>query len=179
MQMIEDRMLIWRFNRGDKTAFERIYFKYKDDLFRFVLAMVNNVDFAEDLLQDIFVQFAKAKGTFKLTGSLRGYLMVCIANRARHLMRAMKHDGRSLIEGQEVGDVFQESPEEYVSKNEEFQKLALALNKLPYEQKEVVLLHLEGQITFKQIASYQDTSINTVQSRYRYGLLKLKETLEE
>ena len=49
--------------------------------------------------------------------------------------------------------------------------------RLPYEQKEVVMLHLHGGMMFKHIAKSQHVSINTVQSRYRYALDKLRSLL--
>jgi len=57
---------------------------------------------------------------------------------------------------------------------EDLQKLSEFMKQLPYEQKEVVALHLKGGIKFREIARLQNTSINTVQSRYRYGLEKLR-----
>ena len=61
--------------------------------------------------------------------------------------------------------------------DEELRRLAEALATLPYEQREVVVLHLKGDLTFREIARIQDTSINTVQSRYRYGIDKLRSLL--
>jgi RNA polymerase sigma-70 factor (ECF subfamily) len=52
-----------------------------------------------------------------------------------------------------------------------------ALQQLPYEQREVVVLHTRGRMTFKAIAELRQVSIKTVQSRYRYGLDKLKTLL--
>jgi RNA polymerase sigma factor (sigma-70 family) len=48
---------------------------------------------------------------------------------------------------------------------------------LPYQQREVIILHFQGGMRFKAIAKSQDVSINTIQSRYRYGLDKLRSLL--
>ena len=61
--------------------------------------------------------------------------------------------------------------------SEELQQLSRAMAKLPYEQKEVIMLHLHGGMMFKQIAKSQQVSINTAQSRYRYALDKLRSLL--
>ena len=58
--------------------------------------------------------------------------------------------------------------------NEESTRIFQALAKLPDEQHEVVTLHLYGEMKFKEIADFLDISINTVQSRYRYGIEKLR-----
>jgi RNA polymerase sigma-70 factor, ECF subfamily len=48
---------------------------------------------------------------------------------------------------------------------------------IPYEQREVVNLYMQGDLTFRQIARMQNASINTVQGRYRYGIAKLRSLL--
>jgi RNA polymerase sigma factor (sigma-70 family) len=58
--------------------------------------------------------------------------------------------------------------------NEEMRLIGEALKELPYDQREVVILHGRGQMKFKAIAKIQNVSIKTVQSRYRYGLDKLR-----
>jgi RNA polymerase sigma-70 factor (ECF subfamily) len=69
-------------------------------------------------------------------------------------------------------------PEPSAICNEELKQLRSAIGQLPYEQREVVILHARGQMKFRQIARLQNVSIKTVQSRYRYGLDKLRLILE-
>jgi len=61
---------------------------------------------------------------------------------------------------------------------EELRRLSLALQQLPYEQREVLLLHSYSGMKFKAIAQQQNVSINTVQGRYRYALNKLRSMLD-
>ena len=70
-------------------------------------------------------------------------------------------------------------PEQWIICSEELKRLNKAIAQLPYEQREVVILHLRGEMTFKKIAAIQDESINTVQSRYRYGIEKLRTLLKK
>jgi RNA polymerase sigma-70 factor (ECF subfamily) len=63
-------------------------------------------------------------------------------------------------------------------RNEEMQIVSDALEQLSYEQREVVVLHTRGRMTFKAIAELQQTPIKTIQSRYRYGLARLKTLLD-
>lgn len=70
-------------------------------------------------------------------------------------------------------------PAELLAQKEEAAKLLLALGQLPVEQREVVVLHLNADMTFKEIAKTQEISINTAQSRYRYGVDKLRKLLSE
>jgi DNA-directed RNA polymerase specialized sigma24 family protein len=85
--MLEDRLLILRFNRGDRSVLHRIYDKYKDDLATLAAALLMDVSSAEDVVHDVFISFLSLAGHFKLTSSLKGYLATCVANRARNVTR--------------------------------------------------------------------------------------------
>ena len=85
---VEDRLLVWRLNRGDATALSRVYEKYRDDLLRLAVSLLNNAATAEDVVQDVFVRFAGSARVFRLTGSLKGYLATCVANAARNAIKA-------------------------------------------------------------------------------------------
>ena len=61
--------------------------------------------------------------------------------------------------------------------SEELEKLSCALGELPYEQREAIALRIHGNMRFQKIAELQNVSTKTVQSRYRYGLDKLRSTL--
>jgi len=69
-------------------------------------------------------------------------------------------------------------PEQWIIDNEQLRQLNEALTQLPQQQREVIILHLQGEMKFKAIAELQGVSINTVQSRYRYGLDKLRSILD-
>jgi RNA polymerase sigma-70 factor (ECF subfamily) len=176
--LIEDRMLIWRLHRGDAGALARIYEKYRDDLLRLAASLLGDHAGAEDVVQDTFVGFAGAARTFRLTGSLRGYLATCVANAARNRLKAAaRRRTAGLDEAMEqtatVGD-----PQRWLIASEEFARVSQAMAQLPAEQREVVTLHLYGDMLFKDIAQWQQTSIKTVQSRYRYALDKLRSLVD-
>ena len=75
--MLEDKLLVWKFKRGDKDSFCRIYEKYRDDLLRLALSLLNETGAAEDIVHDVFVSFIHNADNFRLTGSLKGYLSTC------------------------------------------------------------------------------------------------------
>ena len=171
--MLEDKILVFRFNRGSREALRRIYEKYKDDLLGLAVALSNDVSLAEDVVHDVFVSFAQSVGTFNLTGSLKSYLSTCVANRARDRNRSMNRTDSTLeAAGQTSSDII--GPERSAICNEESQQLIDLLSKLPYDQCEVIVLHLHHGLNFRRIAKLQSVSINTIQSRYRYGLDKLR-----
>ena len=176
--MIEDKLLIWRFKRGSADALCRIYKKYKDNLLRLAFALLNDTAAAEDIVHDCFVSFAQSSEKLKLHGSLRSYLATCVVNRVRNANTARRR--RETAGLNEAGSAASNSkrPEQWIIYGEQLRQLNNALAQLPYQQREVIILHTQGEMRFKAIAELQDVSINTVQSRYRYGLDKLRSNLD-
>ena len=171
--IVEDNILVWKFNRGSKDALRRIYEKFKDDLLGLAITLLRDRSLAEDVVHDVFVSFGSTVGSFHLSGSLKGYLSTCVANSAR--------DRNRLKSGRQAGpDAIQaagsnsDGPIEDAASREESDELKDLLARLPYEQSEVIVLHLHHGMLFREIASALGVSINTVQSRYRYGLDKLR-----
>ena len=174
---MEDRVLVWRLNRGDATALARVYEKYRDGLLRLAASLLNDHAAAEDFVQDVFVRFAATARTFRLTGSLNGYLATCAANAARNNLKAARHRETTGIDEDTAGTSDTPSPERWLISSEQFARVSGAMGELPPEQREVVTLHLYGDMPFREIAEWQEISIKTVQSRYRYGLDKLRSLL--
>ena len=86
--MLEDKLLIWKLKRGSRHALCRIYEKYRDDLLRIAAGLLNDTSAAEDVVHDVFTAFVRSAKRFELTGSLKGYLTTCVANKARNLNRS-------------------------------------------------------------------------------------------
>jgi len=174
--MIEDRLLIWKFKLGSKDALRRIYEKYSGFLLTLAIALLNDVGKAEDVVHDFFVSFAQSGKKLQLNGSFKWYLATCVTNRARDRLRTRQLQTVDLDQADSIHSDTNE-PESAAMCNEELEKLCVAMEQLPYEQREAVLLHTKGDMKFRQIAKLQDVSIKTVQSRYRYGMDKLRSLL--
>jgi hypothetical protein len=69
--MLEDKLLIWKFNRGNRNVLRGIYEKYKDDLVTLAAALLNDVSSAEDVVHEVFVSFIESSRKFRLTGTLK------------------------------------------------------------------------------------------------------------
>ncbi len=174
--MLEDKLLIWKFKCGSSEALCRIYQKYGDYLLTLAAALLNDINAAEDVVHDVFCRFIESRDTIKAAGSLKSYLGTCAINLSRDRLRSRKLQPCRLDEvTSAVPDV--KEPEDYAIFGEEARNLSYALGQLGYEQREVISLHLFGGMKFRAIASVQDVSINTVQSRYRYGLKKQRSIL--
>jgi len=175
--MVEDRILVWRLNRGDAAALSRVYEKYREDLLRLAGSLLSDRAAAEDVVQDVFVRFAGLARMFRLTGSLKGYLATCVANAARNQIAAgRRRETAALDEARSIASETAE-PDGWAIYSERFTRASRAMAELPVEQREVVTLHVYGELPFREIAQWQKTSIKTVQSRYRYALDKLRSLL--
>jgi RNA polymerase sigma factor (sigma-70 family) len=139
---------------------------------------LNETSIAEDVVHDVFAGFIHSASQFELKGSLRGYLTTCVANKARNMNRWGHH--RHTVHLDEAGPIASHfpRPDQWIIRDEEFGRLTDAMALLPYEQKEAIILHIQGRLKFSQIAAMQETSIKTVLSRYRYGLDKLRSILD-
>ncbi len=175
--MVEDRLLVWKFKHGSKDALRAIYQKYADDLLSLAGNLLDDKAGAEDVVQDVFVSFVQSVEKFRLTGSLKGYLATCVANRSRDYHRRNKRRQTAAANQAEQTRADAGSPVQLMICSEELEKLSSALSELPYEQREVISLRLHGDLRFRQIAKMQNVSTKTAQSRYRYGLDKLRSTL--
>jgi RNA polymerase sigma-70 factor (ECF subfamily) len=174
--MLEDELLKLRFLCGSSSALAQIYRKYADRLLALATALLRDANAAEDVLHDVFVKLAQANGSFRLRGSLRSYLATCVANRARDVLRRRRSAG-SLADMPEAERAVVPEPAETLEDREAAQRMARALCELPYEQREVLLLHVTADMSFRRIAEVQGVSLRTAQGRYRYAMKKLRSTL--
>ena len=174
--MIDEKILVWKFNRGSKDALRRIYEKYKDDMLGLAVTLLRDRAEAEDVVHDVFVSFSGTAGRFTLSGTLKGYLSTCVANGARDKNRLKSRLNVGLDAAADLGADSQD-PADYADVCEEAERLQQMLDCLPYEQREIIVLHLHQEMRFREISEALSISINTVQSRYRYGLEKLRSIL--
>ena len=170
---MEDKLLVLRCKRGSTEALGRIYEKYKTDMLVLAMALLNDKSAAEDVMHDVFLSFVMNIEKFGLTGSLKGYLLTCLANRARNLNKAKYQQGVELVPAEPVSSGSDEPPRAIIC-NEQLRQLSDAMAELPYDQREVIMLHFQAGMTFGTIGKSLGVSANTAKSRYRYGLDKLR-----
>ena len=179
--MAEDWELVERLRRGDRDALRSIYLKFKDDLLTLACCMLADRSDAEDCLHDLCVTLAANATRLRPDGNLKGYLVTAMANRCRDRLRKRKRVQQTTAAGDHaVGDELPVSPDPIakIIEREETCQLYYAITTLPAEQRIVITLRLHGDMTFEQIAEQMGVSNNTVRSRYRYGLDKLRSFLD-
>ena len=175
--MLEDKLLLLKFKRGSPDALRRIYEKYKDELLALAVALSNDRVTAEDVLHDVFISFARYAVKLQLRTNLKSYLSSCIANRVRNL----KHvESQQAVQLDHIEDFSRDCvrPDRQAMSAELYRQVEHAMTQLPYDQREAIILHLQSGMRFRAIAQSQNVSINTIQSRYRYGLDKLRSLLD-
>ncbi|MHC4552718.1 MAG: RNA polymerase sigma factor, partial [Planctomycetota bacterium] len=171
--MLEDKLLLLKCKRGSSEALEKIYEKYAATLITVATALLNNTQAAEDVLHDFFVSFVQSIEKVKLSGSLKAYMVVCVANLAKNRLKRRQLEPVLLNEG----STFQSRmlpPDVKAMQAEQTEMLNQALSQLPFEQKEAIVLHLQADMKFTEIAKLRSTSADTIRSRYRYGLENLR-----
>ena len=130
----------------------------------------------EDVVHDVFISLLQVMDNFELRSSLSGYLKTSIANRARDYRRK-KRPQTVAVNDVEQAAADEKGPVQLVVQSELSQQVGSAMSRLPYEQREAIVLYLHGRMKFKAIGELQKVSTKTAYTRYRAGLDKLKSLL--
>lgn len=170
----ETLMLAWA--AGDATAFEVLYGRHRQRLYRFVLRQLRDAGLADELFQDIWQKVISARQGWRPEALFTTWLYRIAHNRLADHWRALQHrppaphdaDART----ERVPDP--DTPERQLSDFEQRRLLQVALDTLPPEQREVVLLRLEQELTLEEIGEVTGVGRETVKSRLRYAMDKLR-----
>jgi len=170
----DDVLAVRRLRAGDREAFAQVYERYKGDVLALVSTMLGRQEEAWDVLHDVFVSLARNAPRLWPTSDLKRYLLTAAANKARDRLKRRTHAATDLDAAPEPPGPPAEEPSRVVSTEEEAHRLRQAVASLPEEQRIVIALHVYGGLSFREIAAGEEVSENTVQSRYRYALEKLR-----
>ncbi|MBN1358978.1 MAG: sigma-70 family RNA polymerase sigma factor [Sedimentisphaerales bacterium] len=174
--MLEDGLLKRKLRRRSPEALAHVYEKYVDVMLTLALGLLHDRAAAEDVVQDVFLSFARSAAGLRLRGRLRSYLVTGVLNRVRDLRKQQqRRPANASLPAEPVRE--SAGPDQAAVLGEEVARLNRAIAELPDEQREVVLLRLKANLRFRDIAGLQRTSINTVLGRYRYALDRLRSSL--
>ncbi len=187
-----DESLMADFRQGDARAFEVLMARHRRGILNFLYRSVNNHSRAEELLQEVFLRVIRAKARYQQTARFSTWLYtiarnLCVdesrrAKFRRHLSLDAPRRGRDGEQGQSMLDA---TAAEQVSVDEEAMgptiqgRLKAAIDHLPEDQREVFLMRQLGGLSFKQIGEVVGAPENTVKSRMRYALEKLRGELQD
>lgn len=171
-----DESLMLAYAGGDAGAFERLYRRHKDGLYRYFLRHVEPTHMAAELFQDVWKNLVQVRERYRADAPFAAWLYTLAHNRLidhyrqRRLLGPVPED-LPLPEAQQ--------PEPMAMQAQQARRLLAALNRLPSEQREIIVLREEENLTLEQIAAIQNVGRETVKSRLRYALAKLREVLDD
>lgn len=171
-----DDMLMLAWTGGDAAAFERLYSRHRGPLYRFILRHVRDPATADELFQDVWQRVIAARSNWRPDAAFRTWLFRIAHNRLGDHWRAQKHRPAAPADGEArlaaIADAA--TPEHRLSGFEQRRRLQRAIEALPEEQRSVVLLRLEHELTLEAIAEITGVGRETVKSRLRYAMDKLR-----
>lgn len=174
----KDAQLMLAYARGDGEAFETLYRKHKDPLYRFFLRQCGSRAVAEELYQDVWLRVIKARESYQHKAKFSTWLYRIAHNILIDFFRKPETEGDELEE-EHISSGAANDPAVIVSGQEKIQRYLIQLRTLPKEQREVFLLKEEAGLSIEQIALTTGDSFETVKSRLRYAVKKLKQALDD
>lgn len=173
-----DEVLFSRYRRGDARAFERLYQRYRKTLYRFLLHGSSDASEAEDIYQEVWSRVIHASSPFT-DGSFRAYLFQIARNiRIDRIRRNRLHLVRDedMLAAQPSADP---PVEEQRHLRDCGERLLREIGELPDEQRDAFLLKEESGLSLEQIARLANVGRETIKSRLRYALKRLRTALED
>ncbi len=187
MTASDEQLLDAYLDAGDNAAFRALVERHQERIYGYLMGMVRNRSAADDLFQETFLRAIDAmherRGSYEREGRWLAWVMRIARNAALdHLRRQKKWadvepsevDGRSFWETVPAGAP---SAFEKLHRRERREWLEGCIERLPDEQREVLLLRQETDLTFREIADLTDCSINTALGRMRYALQNLNKMM--
>jgi len=176
---IEDSALMLRYVDGDTAAFEALYRRHNDGLYRYLLRLSRHPETAEDVFQEVWGKIIKARANYRPTAKFTTFLYRVAHNCfIDHVRRNKRHTHAQVFEPEHQPDP-SEQPETLTERSLARRRLNAALLDLPDEQRDVFLLHEEAGLNLDEIASITDTNRETTKSRLRYAVKKLRAAINE
>lgn len=156
--------------RGEPMAFAAFYDRHAPGMLAVARAMLGSQADAEDAVQQTFLNLFQARRGFSRAQSPRAYAFAALRNAALRIRDRRRDD----VLPEDVGGAEPSTEEDFSGRQEQLER---ALSKLPAEQREVLALKFDADLTFAEIGAALEISPNTAASRYRYALERLSQTL--
>lgn len=175
----ESLMLAWA--GGELRAFETLYARHRSRLYSFLLRQLRDAALADEMFQDVWQRVIAARAGWQPDAAFTTWLFRIAHNRLNDHWRAARHRPPAPGDADErvarMSDT--RTPESQLSEFEQRRRLQLAMEQLPDEQREVLQLRLEQELSLEEIAQITGVGRETVKSRLRYAMDKLRAGLSE
>jgi RNA polymerase sigma factor (sigma-70 family) len=177
-----DETLMLAYAAGDAGAFDAMYARHRGGVYRYLVRHCGNAGTADELFQDVWMSVIRARATYTPSAKFTTWLYRIAHNRlvdhwrthARADFVAADGDGDAADPLACVPGARGDEPEVRAGARQQAARIDVALTRLPAEQREAFLLHQEGGLALADIAALTGAGIETVKSRLRYALAKLR-----
>lgn len=174
-----DETLMLAYAAGEVGAFDQLYARHRSKLYRYLLRQLRDNGLADEVFQDVWQRVISARVGWKPDPGFATWLYTIAHHRLNDHWRAARHRPPAPADADEraarIADP--DTPERVVSEFERRRQLQLALDDLPEDQREVLLLRLEQELTLEEIGEITGVGRETVKSRLRYAMDKLRARL--
>jgi RNA polymerase sigma factor (sigma-70 family) len=183
LSKLSDNELIHSFTSGNVNALEVLVLRHKEKLYTSIYFLVKDKYLAEDIFQDVFIRIIDTirSGRYTEEGKFLPWAMRIAHNLCVDHFRKVKRT--PIIRNSEDQDIFEvlnfteDSAEDKMIKSQSHSRVKDMLDLLPEDQREVIILRHYGDMSFKEIATVTNCSINTALGRMRYGLINLRKMM--
>ena len=180
-----DSILVENYIGGDESSLEKLIRKHKSRIYNFIFSKVLNRDIAEDIFQDTFIKVIKTlkRGFYNEEGKFLPWIMRIAHNLVIDHFR--KNNRIPKFESNNDYDIFQNlsdsslNAEKSIIKDQVSSDLQVLVEELPSDQKDVVIMRLYRDMSFKEIAENTGVSINTALGRMRYAIINLRKMIND
>ncbi len=180
MDGAEDRMLIKDLIEGEKRAFDQLYHRYWESLFRYIASVLKDEDDTADVLQDTFFKVWEQRDRLQHVESVKAYLFTMARNGALRSIALRQNHQRFLDSLADfLKDVsYEGSAEDSLALAELQQSLDRRINRMPPRMREVFLLSRLENLSNREIAERMHISENTVKKQINYALKFIRLTIK-
>ena len=178
MQTIADEVLIARIAKGDRSAMEALFARYRVRVFKFVLRMVRNEATAEELNSDVFVDIWRQAGTFEGRAAVSTWIFSIARFKALNALARRTEDELDEAKAETIEDD-SDDPETALAKKDKAAVLRQCLDALSSEHREIVSLVYYQHKSVEEVSGIVGIPEATVKTRMFYARKKLSELLAE
>ena len=178
----DDAQLMLAYGRGEMGAFETLYGRHRGALYRYLMRQAHDEEIASDLFQEVWSRVIVNRARYEPRAKFRTFLFTLAHNCfIDHCRRVRARPAGLGIDDADAADLLpaddDSRPERALERNEDSRRYRAALASLPAEQRDVYLLHEEGDLSLEEIARVTGVGTETAKSRLRYAVGKLKSAL--
>jgi RNA polymerase sigma-70 factor (ECF subfamily) len=175
--MPSDEELIKKYLKGDEKSLEVLIKRYLKPIYSFAFNFVLNQQDAEDLAQEIFLKMWRNLKKFKKEKNFKSWLFTIAKNTCFDFLRKKRRNLILNAENLEIVADLTPSLLEKMEKESLLEKLKKEIEKLPFKMKEVIDLHYNFGLNFREISEILGEPMNTVKSRHKRAISKLKRSI--